>query len=135
MIQTYNETVYRNCTADDSDNGTFIYSGGGASFSEALTIRVPLTIVGPNYYFSDAAGDGIQCRSGMAFEIKVQRGLGLPPSLNQPPPPPYAEPPGPDTAQSPPITVDQSPTGAAFACRGDVAVYGFAAAVLLLRFW
>lgn len=135
MIQTYNETAYRNCTADDSDNGTFIYSGGGASFSEALTIRVPLTIVGPNYYFSDAADDGIQCRSGMAFEIKVQRGLGLPPSLNQPPPPPYAEPPGPDTAQSPPITVDQSPTGAAFACRADVAVYGFAAAVLLLRFW
>lgn len=72
-------------------------------FDQALTIPVPLTIQGPNYFFSDA-NDGIQCQYGLAFEINVNRGLGLPPSLNQPPPPPYREPPGPDSA-SPPITI------------------------------
>lgn len=135
MILTYNKTSYLNCTADDSDNGTFIYNSGTGRFSEALTIPVPLTIVGPNYFFSDA-GDGVQCRRGLFFELDVQRGLGLPPSLNQPPPPPYIEPPGPDTAQSPPITVAQSPNGGASPFRADVrvAVYGFGAALLLLQF-
>ncbi|KAJ1414846.1 Phytocyanin domain [Sesbania bispinosa] len=133
VILTYNKTTYLNCTADDSDNGTFIYSSGSGGFNEALTIPVPLTVVGPNYFFSDAS-DGVQCQRGLAFEINVQRGLGLPPSLNQPPPPPYIEPPGPDTAQSPPITVAQPPNSGAFASRSDVAVYGFAAALLLMQF-
>ncbi|TKY45887.1 electron carrier [Spatholobus suberectus] len=134
VVQTYNKTTYLNCTADESDNGTFVYDGGSGRFGEALTIAVPLTIVGPNYFFSDA-GDGVQCQRGLAFEIDVQRGLGLPPSLNQPPPPPYREPPGPDSAQSPPIAVAQSPSGGAFASRADVrmAVLGFAAALLLMQ--
>nr|KYP64262.1 Early nodulin-like protein 1 [Cajanus cajan] len=128
VVQTYNKTTYLNCTADETDNGTFV-----RRFGEALTIAVPLTIVGPNYFFSDAA-DGVQCQHGLAFEIDVQRGLGLPPSLNQPPPPPYQEPPGPDAGQSPPVAVAQSPSGSAFASRADVrvAVYGFAAALLVL---
>lgn len=105
MIQTYNETTYGSCTTDDSsDKDTFQYGGGGQNFGESLTIAVPLTIEGPNYYFSHAS-DGVQCQRGMAFEIHVAHGLGLPPSLNQPPPPQYIEPPGPDAAQSPPIIV------------------------------
>ncbi|KAH1044980.1 hypothetical protein AAZX31_09G244900 [Glycine max] len=132
VVQTYNKTTYLNCTADYSDNGTFVYNGGSRGFGEALTVVVPLTIVGPNYFFSDA-GDGVQCQRGLAFEIDVQRGLGLPPSLNQPPPPPYQEPPGPDAAQSPPITVAQSPSGGAFANLADVrvVVYGIVLGLLL----
>ena len=134
MIQTYNKTTYLNCTADDSDNGTFVYGSGRSGFGESLTIAVPLTIVGPNYFFSDAS-DGVQCKHGLAFEIDVQHGAGLPPSLNQPPPPPYQEPPGPDANQSPPVSIAQSPTGGAFASRADVrfTFYGFCAALLLLQ--
>ncbi|KAK7256664.1 hypothetical protein RIF29_30118 [Crotalaria pallida] len=137
VIQTYNRTTYQSCTADDSDSGTFIYGRGGADFGKALTVPVPLTIVGFNYFFSDAGDDGVQCTCGMAFEINVNRGQGLPPSLNQPPPPPYAEPPDPDSeAQSPPVIVAQTPKGGgAFASRASVrvVVYGFAAALLLLQ--
>lgn len=127
-------TNYQSCTDDESDNGTFVYDGGATSFGEALTIPVPLTIEGPNYYFSDA-DDGVQCLGGMAFEINVNHGLGLPPSLNQPPPPPYIEPPGPDTAESPPITVAQSPNDA-FTARANVRLvfYGLSAALLFFLF-
>lgn len=106
VIQTYNETTFNSCTADDaSDDDTFQYNGGSNEFGQKATIAVPLTMMGSNYFFSDAE-DGVQCQQGMAFEISVKRGLGLPPSLNQPPPPPYIEPPGPDTAQPPPITIN-----------------------------
>ncbi|MFQ6619980.1 hypothetical protein Gotur_000950 [Gossypium turneri] len=110
VIQTYNETTYRNCTTDDaSDTDTFQYNGGKTDFDQSLTIEVPLTIEGANYYFSDA-GDGVQCQRGMAFKILVRHGNGLPPSLNQPPPPPYVEAPS-DTAQSPPVTINgESPS-------------------------
>ncbi|KAM7261278.1 hypothetical protein ACFE04_026753 [Oxalis oulophora] len=103
VIQTYNETTYTNCTTDEdeSEGDTFVYSGGGQQFGQSLTIDVPLTITGTNYYFSEA-DDGEQCLHGMAFQILVNHGLGLPPSLNQPPPPPYAEPPDSDSAQSTP---------------------------------
>ncbi|XP_021904561.1 cucumber peeling cupredoxin-like [Carica papaya] len=105
VIQTYNEAIYKSCIIDDApDDEYFQYDGGSREFGQALTIAVPLTIEGPNYYFSDA-DDGVQCQHGMAFEIVVNRGLGLPPSLNQPPPPPYMEPPGPDSAKSPPVTI------------------------------
>ncbi|KAF2315373.1 hypothetical protein GH714_038966 [Hevea brasiliensis] len=105
VIQTYNESTFKSCTTDDaSDNDTIQYDGGSMVFGEALIIPVPLTIKGPNYFFSDA-DDGTQCQRGLAFEIQVNQGLGLPPSLNQPPPPPYIAPPGPDSAQSPPITI------------------------------
>lgn len=106
VIQTYNETTYRSCTADDaSDDDTFHYQGGSDEFGKAMTIAVALTIEGQQYYFSDA-DDGTQCLKGMAFEIKVGHGIGLPPSLNQPPPPRYVEPPSAgEEAESPPITV------------------------------
>ncbi|XP_054782170.1 cucumber peeling cupredoxin-like [Prosopis cineraria] len=134
VIQTYNLTTYQNCTADESDNGTFVYNGGASRFGEALDIAVPLTIEGPNYYFSDA-GDGVQCQQGMAFEINVKHGQGLPPSLNQPPPPPYIEPPGPNTADSPPITVAQSPNNA-FTAQANVrqVFCGLCAALLFFLF-
>ncbi|OMP00545.1 Plastocyanin-like protein [Corchorus olitorius] len=105
VIQTYNETTYRSCTMDDAlDTDTFQYNGGNTNFDESLTIAVPLTIQGTNYYYSNAE-DGAQCQRGMAFEILVNHGTGLPPNLNQPPPPPYIEPPSADTAQSPPVTI------------------------------
>ncbi|XP_058739863.1 early nodulin-like protein 18 [Vicia villosa] len=134
VVLTYNNTVYLNCTADDSDNGTFIYNSG--TFNQTLTIPVPLTIVGPNYFFSDTS-DGVQCQHGLAFEIQVQRGLGLPPSLNQPPPPPYKEPPGPDSAESPTVAVADVPKNGAFVKRVDVrvVVYGLGVVMVLLQFW
>ncbi|KAK6141012.1 hypothetical protein DH2020_025250 [Rehmannia glutinosa] len=86
------------------------FSTVGAAISWGATvISVPLVIEGTQYYFSDA-DDGGQCQHGMAFEIKVSHGLGLPPSLNQPPPPAYVPPPAAaDEGQSPPITVVTSP--------------------------
>ncbi|KAF5732977.1 Early nodulin-like protein 18 isoform 1 [Tripterygium wilfordii] len=110
VVQTYNESLFQSCNTDDAtDDDYFLYNGGVTNFSQALTISFPLTIQGPQYYFSDAGDDGVQCSKGMAFAISVNRGLGLPPSLNQPPPPPYIEPPpDPDSAQSPPVTVNGS---------------------------
>lgn len=96
VVQTYNATTYSSCTADDD---TLIFDSGAANFSEPQTFAVPLTKVGPNYFFSDA-DDGAQCQHGMQFEIKVNEGSGLPPSLNQPPPPPYVAPPA---AEPPPV--------------------------------
>ncbi|XP_021748724.1 cucumber peeling cupredoxin-like [Chenopodium quinoa] len=93
VIQTYNSNTYNNCTSDDSsDNNTLVFNSGATKFGQPLTISVPLTKVGPNYFFSDAE-DGVQCQRGMRFDIKVGQGLGLPPSLNQPPPPLYSAPP------------------------------------------
>ncbi|KAK9273069.1 hypothetical protein L1049_017876 [Liquidambar formosana] len=114
VIQTYNDTTYKSCTMDDMSNDTFSYDGGSSEFDQAMTVAVPLTSEGPNYYFSDAE-DGVQCEQGMAFEIVVSHGQGLPPSLNQPPPPPYAEPPSANTAQAPPVATpvdQQKPNGA-----------------------
>ncbi|KAL9674135.1 hypothetical protein QQ045_030405 [Rhodiola kirilowii] len=109
VIQTYNATNYQLCSADDdeSDDDTFEYEGGNNNFNEVLTIEVPLTIEGANYYFSGAV-DGIQCRQGMAFNITVGHGQGLPPYLNQPPPPPYVSPspPSVSTEQPPPAGND-----------------------------
>ncbi|KAG6748014.1 hypothetical protein POTOM_047909 [Populus tomentosa] len=71
VIQTYNLTTLKNCSIDDSSyNDTVVYNGGNAVFNQALTIIVPLTIQGPNYFFSDAS-DGIQCQHGLAFDINV----------------------------------------------------------------
>ncbi|KAM0007568.1 putative Phytocyanin domain, cupredoxin [Helianthus debilis subsp. tardiflorus] len=111
VILTYNETTYRSCSIDNSsDSDTFSYSSGNQQFGQPLTIAVPLTIEGANYFFSDAS-DGVQCQNGMAFRINVTHGVGLPPSLNQPPPPPYVEPPANgDGSLTPPVS-DQ-PSGA-----------------------
>ncbi|KAL5164346.1 hypothetical protein HKD37_18G049684 [Glycine soja] len=88
MVQTYDKTTYLNCITDYSDNGTFVYNGKSRGFGEALVVIVSLTIVGPNYFFFDA-DNGVQCQHNLAFEIDVQHGLGLPPSLNQSPLPSY----------------------------------------------
>lgn len=111
VIQTYNKTTYGSCITDDAlDTDTFQYNGGSNDFGSVMTVSVPLTIEGDQYYFSDA-DDGEQCQHGMAFMIKVSHGLGLPPSLNQPPPPAYVPPPGPaDEGQSPPIPVVNTPS-------------------------
>ncbi|KAI8571915.1 hypothetical protein RHMOL_Rhmol01G0157500 [Rhododendron molle] len=119
VIQTYNLTTYQSCSTDDAlDTDTFQYGGGDNQFGVAETMDVPLTIEGPNYFFSDA-DDGFQCRQGMAFEIVVNHGLGLPPSLNQPPPPPYMAPPLPSVVGSPPITLQ--PTGGGFRACANLA--------------
>ncbi|KAL9250828.1 Early nodulin-like protein [Drosera capensis] len=101
VVQTYNQTTYNSCSADyASDTDTFINDTGATTFGQQDTISVPLTIQGPNYFFSDAGDDGVQCEHGMRFKIVVNHGSGLPPSLNQPPPPPYTAPP---TSQPPPV--------------------------------
>ncbi|PON85145.1 Phytocyanin domain containing protein [Trema orientale] len=111
VIETYNKTTYQSCAYDDSDSDdTFQYGGGDQHFGEALTIEVPLLLEGSTYYFS-SAGDGVQCQRGMAFEINVAHGAGLPESLNRAPPPPYNEPPGPDSAQSPDTLTGSKPSG------------------------
>ncbi|KAI6702638.1 hypothetical protein NL676_011774 [Syzygium grande] len=79
VIQTYNLTTYQACSTDDaSGKDTFQYGGGSEHFGEALSVAVPLTLEGPNYFFSDA-DDGAQCQDGMRFEIDVKHGAGLPP--------------------------------------------------------
>lgn len=110
LVQTYNQTTYKSCSIDDaSDTDTFQYLGGNSEYGKALAVAVPLTIEGSQYFFSEA-DDGLQCQNGMAFQIKVGRGSGLPPSLNQPPPPPYVEPPSTvEEGQTPPITIVTSP--------------------------
>ncbi|XP_058222541.1 early nodulin-like protein 18 [Rhododendron vialii] len=111
VIQTYNLTTYQSCSTDDAlDTDTFQYGGGNNQFGVAETMDVPLTVEGPNYFFSDA-NDGFQCQQGMAFEIVVNHGLGLSPSLNQPPPPPYTAPPLPSVVGSPPIMLQPTSGG------------------------
>ncbi|XP_047955085.1 lamin-like protein [Salvia hispanica] len=118
VIQTYNKTTYSSCITDDAlDSDTFQYDGGRNEFGTEMTVSVPLTIEGTQYYFSDA-DDGQQCEQGMAFEIKVEQGLGLPPSLNQPPPPAYVPSPGSanDEGESPPAdTVANTPPSSNYA--------------------
>lgn len=111
VIKTYNKTTYDSCTTDDAlDTDTFQYDGGSNDFGKAMIIAVPLTIEGTQYFFSDA-DDGEQCQQGMAFVIKVSHGLGLPPSLNQPPPPAYVPPPAPTSeGLSPTVPVVNSPS-------------------------
>ncbi|KAK1425232.1 hypothetical protein QVD17_20580 [Tagetes erecta] len=119
VVLTYNETTFRSCSIDNSsDSDTFIYGQGNENFGQPLTVAVPLTIVGLNYFFSDA-NDGIQCENGMAFGINVSHGVGLPPNLNQPPPPPYVEPPSnADGSLTPTVTNESS--GAGLSVGGNV---------------
>ncbi|KAK9120651.1 hypothetical protein Syun_018268 [Stephania yunnanensis] len=92
VIQTYNETTYNACSADDAaDTDTFIYGGGDPAEAAPTDLAVPLTVARTNYFFSNAES-GERCRQGMAFKITVEKGQGLPPSLNRPPPPPYEAP-------------------------------------------
>ncbi|KAI8571914.1 hypothetical protein RHMOL_Rhmol01G0157400 [Rhododendron molle] len=114
VIQTYNLTTYQSCSTDNAlDTDTFQYGGGDEDFGVVETISVPLTVEGPNYFFSDA-DDGVQCKQGMAFKIVVNYGLGLPPSLNQPPPPPYTAPPTPPSSDDGSPTIAVQPIGGGF---------------------
>lgn len=117
---TYNETTFRSCSADNSsDTDTFYFSQENGQVGQPETVEVPLTIVGPNYFFSDAY-DGVQCENGMAFGINVSHGVGLPPSLNQPPPPLYVEPPSnADGSLTPPVIGNQ-PSGVGLRVRANV---------------
>ncbi|XP_076954504.1 early nodulin-like protein 18 [Bidens hawaiensis] len=118
VILTYNETTYRSCSIDNSsDSDTFVYSQGNV-IKQPLTVAVPLTIEGPNYFFS-GANDGIQCENGLAFGINVTHGVGLPPSLNQPPPPPYVDPPSNADGSDTP-TVTSQPSGAGLSGADNV---------------
>ncbi|CAL5397962.1 unnamed protein product [Camellia sinensis] len=92
VIQTYNETIYRSCVMDDASDDTFEYGGGNNQSGVPVMIPVPLTENGTNYYYSDA-DNAVQCQHGMAFEIVVNYGLGLPPSLVLPALAPYVDPP------------------------------------------
>ncbi|KAM1048475.1 hypothetical protein FF1_027619 [Malus domestica] len=138
VIETYNQTTYRSCSMDDaSDDDTFEYGGGSNAFGDSQVMAVPLTHKGLTYYFS-SAGDGVQCQRGMAFEIQVNQGLGLPPVLMQPPPPPYTSPPpGSESAQTPPGTVAETPPKGNGALRNCPNVreglFGFLALLLLVR--
>ncbi|XP_076950242.1 early nodulin-like protein 18 [Bidens hawaiensis] len=109
VILTYNETTFHSCSIDNSsDSDTFVYTQGNV-IGQPLTVAVPLTIEGPNYFFSDA-NDGIQCKNGLAFGINVTHGVGLPPNLNQPPLPPYVDPPS-NADGSDTTTVTNQPSG------------------------
>ncbi|KAL5718257.1 hypothetical protein ACHQM5_011181 [Ranunculus cassubicifolius] len=141
VIQTYNETTYKTCNSDDAqDSDTSEYHGGN-EIDQALTLAVPLTLVGANYFFSSTE-DGVQCAHGMKFEINVKQGLGLPPNLNQPPPPAYKAPPPEDSSESTPATPTSNDQGEKFynegglrsganVCLGWMLIGGYFVAVLL----
>jgi hypothetical protein len=78
------QITYSLCDASEDDSQDTLIYGGGTE--EAKTVAVLLLVEGTNYFFSEADG-GAQCQAGMRFEIKVQHGQGLPPSLKHPPPP------------------------------------------------
>ncbi|KAG2629089.1 cucumber peeling cupredoxin-like [Panicum virgatum] len=106
VVHTTNATTYDLCDpSDDLSPVTYIYGGGGGL--EENTIPVPLVEEGANYFFSDADG-GAQCQQGMRFEVKVEHGQGLPPSLKNPPPAPK------ERVLAPP------PAGTAFSGTGGV---------------
>lgn len=111
VVHTTNSTSYELCDASEDDSpSTFIYGGGGGGgggAEEGKTVPVALIEEGSNYFFSEADG-GAQCQQGMRFEIKVQHGQGLPPSLKNPPPPSKGR------VLAPP------PAGTAFSGTGDV---------------
>jgi len=108
VVHTTNATTYDLCDpSDDLSPATYIYGGGGGGLEQINTIPVPLVEEGANYFFSEADG-GTQCQQGMRFEIKVEHGQGLPPSLKNPPPAPK------ERVLAPP------PAGTAFSGTGGV---------------
>ncbi|KAI3893389.1 hypothetical protein MKX03_002921 [Papaver bracteatum] len=115
VIQTYNETAYKICNADDTTDAS-VYSGG-AEIGKQVVLSVALIIEGDNYFFS-SADDGAQCQKGMAFKIDVKHGVGLPPSLNQPPPPPFVDSPPSDQTVTPSDTTNPSPQAEKFHKNG-----------------
>lgn len=84
--------IYHSCIMDDGSDDTFEYGGGNNQSGVPVMIPVPLTEEGTNYYYS-GADNAVQCQQGMAFQIVVNYGLGLPPSLVLPALAPYVDPP------------------------------------------
>ncbi|KAF8666386.1 hypothetical protein HU200_053492 [Digitaria exilis] len=111
LFPTTNVTTYNLCDpSDDLAPTTSIYGGGGGGgggVEENNTVAIPLVTEGTNYFFSDADG-GAQCQKGMHFQIKVEHGQGLPPSLKGAPPAPK------ERVLAPP------PAGTAFSGTGGV---------------
>ncbi|KAL6643497.1 hypothetical protein ACP70R_018263 [Stipagrostis hirtigluma subsp. patula] len=88
-VQTTTVTTYSLCDGSE-DKSAAIYDGGsagGPGSKQALIVAVPLTEEGTNYFFSNSDDDA-QSQQRMRFEIKVEHGRGLPPSLKNPPPAP-----------------------------------------------
>jgi hypothetical protein len=109
VVHTSNATSYNLCEVSDDDSSD-IYGGGGGGgggTEEGKTVAVPLVAEGSNYFFSEA-DSGAQCQAGMRFEIKVEHGQGLPPSLKDPPAAPK------ERVLAPP------PAGTAFSGTGTV---------------
>ncbi|KAL6851876.1 hypothetical protein ACP4OV_020061 [Aristida adscensionis] len=109
VVQTTNSTTYSLCDATE-DDASSIYGGGGLGGpgpEPGNTVAVPLTLEGANYFFSGDDG-GAQCEQGMRFEIKVEHGKGLPPSMKNAPPAPR------ERVLAPP------PAGTAFSGTGGV---------------
>lgn len=90
VVQTYNATTYKSCSIDDAlETDTDIWSSSDGPDSNDATINVPLVKEGPNYFFSSDY-DGEQCANGQKFQIAVEHGEGLPPSLRPEAPGPAA---------------------------------------------
>ncbi|KAG6511677.1 hypothetical protein ZIOFF_029754 [Zingiber officinale] len=71
VIQTFNATTYALCDfSDDNGNDTTFYYDGSGEPTVNMTVAVPLTEEGTNYFFSAADG-GVECLQGMRFEITV----------------------------------------------------------------
>nr|XP_043626238.1 cucumber peeling cupredoxin-like [Erigeron canadensis] len=121
VILTYNETTFKSCSIDNSSDSDTFYFGQDNTVFKPYTVAVPLTIVGPNYFFSDAF-DGIQCEQGMAFGVNVSQGVGLPPNLNQPPPPPYVEAPSNGVGSLRPPVTDSQPSDGGLSVGDNVRV-------------
>ncbi|KAL5229233.1 hypothetical protein ABZP36_017498 [Zizania latifolia] len=105
VVQTRNETLYKNCDYNDSGpDDTVEWSAAAPEFSkDAVTVAVPLLKEGISYFFSGNY-DGEQCENGQRFAITVTHGQGLPPDLR----PPAAEAPGPAAAADTAPTIDFS---------------------------
>uniref|UniRef100_A0ACD5VYI9 Uncharacterized protein n=1 Tax=Avena sativa TaxID=4498 RepID=A0ACD5VYI9_AVESA len=91
VVQTRNESLYKNCDYDDAGPEDTIDWSAAPEFSkDAVLAAVPLLKEGNTYFFSGNY-DGEQCENGQRFAIAVAHGQGLPPDLM----PPTADAPGP----------------------------------------
>ncbi|KAK6142873.1 hypothetical protein DH2020_023221 [Rehmannia glutinosa] len=88
---------------------TFQCGGGSNQFGSRDGYICAIGHRGTQYYFSQDADDGGQCQHGMAFEIKVSHGLGLPEPQPTASSSLCSSPAAADEGQSPPITVVTSP--------------------------
>ncbi|MCO5614568.1 hypothetical protein L7F22_068851 [Adiantum nelumboides] len=86
VIQTLNETVYKDCDYMNSDGDFEVWGESETTMASAI----PLVHTGPNYFFCGVNNSEL-CKQGMKFGINVTEGDGLPPSLAIPPPAPVNE--------------------------------------------